>query len=70
MQDWDNFLTALRAYDRETQKLLVQSPIELLQVIQGRAQGCAQLLEIFEHCKTIAETADQKMKVNLNERRS
>lgn len=70
LQDWDNFIQAVRAYDREAQKLLVQSPVELLQVIQGRAQGIAQLLETFEQCKQIAETANQIEKANKNERRS
>jgi len=67
--DWDNFLVALRAYDREVQKLFVQSPIDQLQQIQGRAQASAQLLEVFETCKKIAETANQNRKVEQNERR-
>lgn len=61
-------MLALTNYDREAQKLLVQSPIEQLQVIQGRAQASAQLLAIFENCKRIAETTEQK-KVEPNERR-
>lgn len=68
LHDWDNFLLALRDYDRETLKLFAQSPIEQLQNFQGRAQMVAQLLAIFENCKKIAETAEQK-KVTLNERR-
>lgn len=67
--DWDNFMSALREYDREAQKLLVQSPIDQLQVIQGRAQASAQLLTIFEKCKTIAEPTTQQQKVKPNERR-
>lgn len=58
--DWLNLIEALRVYDREMQKLFVQSPIDQLQQIQGRAQASAQLLDLFENCRQIAETAMQK----------
>lgn len=58
--DWVNLIVALREYDREIQKLFVLSPVELLQVVQGRAQTSTQLLEIFERAREIAETANRK----------
>lgn len=58
--EWLNLIEALRAYDREQQKLLVQSPTDQLQQFQGRAQASAQLLDLFENCRQIAETAMQK----------
>ena len=66
--DWGNLLIALRVYNAELQKQLVQSPIDVLQVVQGRAQASAQLLDIFENCRQIAEAASQQ-KVKINERR-
>lgn len=58
--EWLSLIAALRAYDSEMQKLFVQSPIDQLQQIQGRAQASAQLLDIFENSRQIAETARQK----------
>jgi hypothetical protein len=58
--EWDNLVLAMRAYDQQVQKLFVQSPVELLQVVQGRAQASTQLLEVFEQAKQIAETARLK----------
>lgn len=58
--DWASFVEAMRVYDREMQKLLVLSQADQLQKFQGHAQASAQLLEIFENCRQIAETARQK----------
>lgn len=58
--DWLDLIAALRVYDREMQKLLVLSPVDQLQQFQGRAQASAQLLDLFENCRAIAETAMQK----------
>jgi hypothetical protein len=64
-QEWSEFLAAFHNFsDRERAKV-ISSPPERLPVIQGRAQVCHDLLQLFEASKE----ADQ-IQEKLNERRA
>ena len=63
-REWDEFKAAFRKYSEAQRDLLVQSPIEGLQRIQGMALQCSQLMALFEDAvkaaDRIAERAARK----------
>jgi hypothetical protein len=59
IEDFDQFLVALREYANTQRDNCIQSPVETLQVAQGRAQQCAQLLKILENCRETADSIER-----------
>jgi hypothetical protein len=54
--EWTDFLAAFKSYTDTRRDQCVSSPVDMLQVAQGRAQQCVSLLRLFEEC---IRTADQ-----------
>lgn len=54
-QVWAGFLAELRVYADARKTECVQAPLAMLQVAQGRAQGTAQLLDLFEKAVNSAD---------------
>ena len=50
---WKNFMDALAAYTEDKGIECIQSPIDMLQVAQGRAQGLAALGRLLDGCLRI-----------------
>jgi len=57
---WAEFIEALEAYSNEQRNILVQSPLDVLQVTQGRAQAVSQLLELLRDCVRRADKRENK----------
>ena len=55
-EEWSDFLAAFKSYTETRRDQCVSSPVDTLQVAQGRAQQCVSLLRLFEDC---VKTADQ-----------
>lgn len=55
-REWPEFLQAMQEYTDEIRNHCISSPVETLQVSQGRAQNCRDLLRLFAECQ---ETSDQ-----------
>lgn len=53
--DWERFLAAYRVYNAGLLKQLIASPVDQLQVAQGRAKNGDELLRIFEGARLAAE---------------
>jgi hypothetical protein len=60
-QDWEQFIGALKIYTDIRRDQCVSSPVDTLQVAQGRAQQSASLLRLLEEC---VKTADQMTEKN------
>lgn len=64
---WNDFLTALKVHESDVREAMVTSPLELLQIAQGRAQECARLVRLLQEAPQRAEQIEQG-KVNARER--
>ena len=58
-QQWDEFLTALADYTDHKCVECIQSPPDMLQIAQGRAQGLVGLGRLLEDCRKTAENIDR-----------
>jgi hypothetical protein len=58
--DWGEFIRALEAYAAQTSTDMVQAPLEVLPIAQGRAQTASRILDTFKECRTKAQH------INLN----
>ena len=54
-QQWDEFITALADYTDHKCVECIQSPPDMLQVTQGRAQSLVSLGRVLEDCRKTAE---------------
>lgn len=61
-EEWSKFLAAFRAHSNVRRDQCVSSPVEQLQVTQGRAQESVALLRIFETCLQAADRITEKRK--------
>jgi len=52
---WRKFLEAFEVYADQTMDLLVQSPVDALQVRQGHAQQAAHILKTLQNCVATAD---------------
>ena len=59
---WSRFLDELRAYTNQQRELCINSPLELLPVMQGRAQIATQLSTTLEACLADADKIERKAK--------
>lgn len=50
--DWEAFLSAYREYNAEILKQMISSPLDQLQIAQGRARHADELLRLFEAART------------------
>ena len=55
-RQWDEFIEALSIYTDQKCVECIQSPPEMLQVSQGRAQGLVGLGRLLEDCRKTAES--------------
>jgi len=55
-QQWDEFIAALAEYVDHRCVECIQSPPEMLQVAQGRAQSLVGLGRLLEDCRKTAES--------------
>jgi hypothetical protein len=62
--DWDSFVVELEKYAATQRDLCVASPIDVLAVAQGRAQGVSVLTHILHDCKHEAEVLERAAKQN------
>jgi hypothetical protein len=58
-QQWDEFVTAYQDYTDDKIIAVVQAPVELLQTVQGRAQGLTSLGRVLTDCRKTAESIDK-----------
>lgn len=58
-QQWDEFIEALSQYTEQKCIECIQSPPDMLQVTQGRAQALAALGRLLEDCRKTAENVDK-----------
>lgn len=58
-ENWQEFLVAFTDYANVQRDNCIQSPVAQLQVAQGRAQQCAQLLKILENCRDTADSIER-----------
>ena len=61
-QEWSDFLAALKSYTDTKRDQCVSSPVDTLQVAQGRAQQCVALLRLLEDCVKTADQITEKQK--------
>lgn len=61
-REWQDFLGALRSHVDTTKDQCISSPLESLQVAQGRAQYSVALLRLFETCTKVADQMTEKRK--------
>ena len=55
-QQWDEFVAAYQNYTDDKILAVVQAPVEMLQVAQGRAQGLTSLGRVLLDCRKTAES--------------
>lgn len=60
--EWSDFLAAFKSYTDARRDQCVSSPVDTLQVAQGRAQQCASLLRLLEECVKTADQISEKSK--------
>lgn len=60
--EWQEFLRAMQEYTDEIRDHCISSPVEALQVSQGRAQNCRDLLRLFAECQETSDQMKQKSK--------
>lgn len=61
-ESWEQLLAAFRAYTDTQRDNCISSPVDNLQVAQGRAQACAALLRLFDDCRKSADQIEEKRK--------
>lgn len=61
-REWPDFLDALSAYVDLQRETLTQSPLETLQVNQGRAQNAARLHKLLSEALPSADKIESKFK--------
>jgi hypothetical protein len=61
-ESWEQFLAAFRTYTDITRDNCISSPVDILQVAQGRAQACAALLRLMDDCRKSADQIEEKRK--------
>lgn len=61
-EEWSDFLAAFKTYTDARRDQCVSSPVDTLQVAQGRAQQCVSLLRLFEDCIRTADQITEKRK--------
>jgi len=61
-EEWLDFLAAFKNYTDTRRDQCVSSPVDTLQVAQGRAQQCVSLLRLLEECVKTADQITEKRK--------
>jgi hypothetical protein len=61
-EEWSDFLAAFKSYTDTRRDQCVSSPVDTLQVTQGRAQQCVSLLRLLEDCVRTADQIAEKRK--------
>lgn len=64
-RSWEAFLQAMQDYTDEKRDQCISSPVEALQVSQGRAQNSRDLLRLFTDCLKTSEQIKQKSEKRL-----
>jgi hypothetical protein len=59
-ETWGQFMVALGEYANSRRDECVQSSVEKLQVAQGRAQICVQLVRLLADCNKTAEAIEKQ----------
>lgn len=63
-REWGDFLQAMQVYTDEKRDQCISSPVESLQVSQGRAQNARDLLRLLSGCLQTSEQIKQKSEKN------
>ena len=58
-ESWSEFLKAYHLYAWDLANVLVASPLDMVYVNQGRAQGVAQVGRILDNCRAKQEAMDK-----------
>jgi hypothetical protein len=61
-EEWSEFLEAFKSYTDTKRDQCISSPVDTIQVAQGRAQQCVSLLRLFEDCVRAADQIAEKKK--------
>jgi histidine ammonia-lyase len=59
-QEWAQFISALTAYANDRRDECIRSPLDMLQVTQGRAQASAVLRDLLADCVNEANKIETK----------
>ena len=59
-EDWAEFISAFVAYTDDRRDECIQSPPDMLQVAQGRAQACASLRRLLADCTKTADSIEKR----------
>ena len=60
--EWTAFLAAFKDYTDTRRDQCISSPVDTIQVAQGRAQQCVSLLRLFDECLKTADQIQEKRK--------
>lgn len=58
-EEWANFISAFVEHTDNRRDECIQSPPDMLQVAQGRAQACASLRRLLAECTKMADSIEK-----------
>lgn len=61
-EEWKHFLQAMQAYADYARDNCVSSPVDMLQVNQGRAQAAGTLFKLLSECISTADRIERNAK--------